>query len=83
MCNIYPPPRALDIIKRGLLPERTAPTPSILTGGELREWRQRHGWTQGQTARELGVGIATVKRAELAPDKRLGPSLRNALQGRR
>jgi DNA-binding XRE family transcriptional regulator len=80
MCNIYPPPRALDIIKRGLLPERTAPTPSILTGGELREWRQRHGWTQGQTARELGVHPRTIMRAELNPDRRLGPALRAAVR---
>lgn len=35
-----------------------------MTGDELREWRQRNGWSQGQLARALGVINISVSRWE-------------------
>ena len=39
-------------------------------------WREGRGLTQAEAAEALGVGIATVKRAEAHPAKELGPALR-------
>jgi len=35
-----------------------------MTSGELREWRQRNGWSQGQLARVLAVIPLSVSRWE-------------------
>jgi transcriptional regulator with XRE-family HTH domain len=35
-----------------------------MTSGELRDWRQRCGWSQGQLARVLGVIPLSVSRWE-------------------
>ena len=35
-----------------------------MTGKGFREWRKRMGWTQLKAARELEIGISTVKRLE-------------------
>lgn len=42
------------------------------TGAELRAWREARGLSQARAAKLLAVGIATVKRAEGAPDALLG-----------
>lgn len=50
---------------------RTLPAPQgshPTTGTELVEWRAKHGLSQQSAAKLLGVGLATVKRAE-----RMGP----------
>jgi hypothetical protein len=39
------------------------------TGKDLRVWRAQRGMTQAQTAAALGVGLGTIKRAELSPDQ--------------
>ncbi|MHB9099865.1 MAG: helix-turn-helix domain-containing protein [Syntrophales bacterium] len=43
-----------------------------MTSGELRDWRQRCGWSQGQLARALGVIPLSVSRWERG--ERLIPS---------
>jgi hypothetical protein len=53
------------------------------TGVELRAWRVDHGWSQAEAAAKLGVGIATVKRAELAADQPLARALTAALAARK
>lgn len=35
-----------------------------MSGAQFRSWRKRMGWTQLKAARELGIGISTVKRLE-------------------
>ena len=45
----------------------------------LQKWRAERSWSQATLADRLGVGIATIKRAELAPDKPLGSVLTTAL----
>lgn len=46
------------------LPPSTTSAPK--TGAELKAWREKHNLSQTEAARVLGVGVATVKRAELA-----------------
>lgn len=48
------------------------------TGAELRAWRDELGLSQADAARLLDVGIATVKRAEAAPDASLPRAFRRA-----
>ena len=36
-----------------------------MTGKELKEWRNKHGLTQAQLAKHLGVAWATVARWEI------------------
>jgi len=49
------------------------------TGEGLRRWREEHLLSQAAAAAELGVGVATVKRAEGNPTKELGAALVEAL----
>jgi transcriptional regulator with XRE-family HTH domain len=58
--------------------EDVPPLP-IMTGGELAEWRKSRGWSQAETAKVLGVGERTVRRAESEPHKPLGHSIRETL----
>jgi transcriptional regulator with XRE-family HTH domain len=54
-----------------------------MTGDEIREARERRGWTQAQLATALGVGQRTVgnwERGETVPKNRLG-MLREVLLG--
>lgn len=49
------------------------------TVGELRVWRTAQGYTQREAAEALGVGHATIERAEKQPDRTaLGRALRAA-----
>lgn len=63
----------------GIVPDERPPTPVLLTGSELREWRVARGWTQAQTAQALGVSERTIRGAETAPDAPLGRSIRAGL----
>lgn len=56
------------------------PAARPLTGDELRSWRAAAKLSQARAAAALGVGIATVKRAEAAAAEPLGPALREALR---
>ena len=39
-------------------------TPSGMTGKQLREWRNKMGWTQPFAAQKLGVCVASVQSYE-------------------
>lgn len=69
-----------DLVVHGVppsLPPSLASTPR--TGAELRAWRDARRLTQAAAAAALGVGVATVKRAEAADSEPLGPALMRAL----
>lgn len=53
----------------GAAPDRPAlpPRDRPYTGAELRAWREARNLSQRDAAEALGVGVATVKRAELRP----------------
>jgi hypothetical protein len=79
ICKLYPPQWVRERMIHGIAPAELPPSPSLLTGAELEAWRTARGWTQAQTAATLGVGVATVKRAEASPNEPLGPALREAI----
>ena len=58
-----------------------APTPPPRTGAELAAWRAARGLSQASAAAALGVGIATVKRAESDPAEVLGRAFSGAPWG--
>lgn len=37
------------------------PTPSSLTGEDLRAWRKEQGWTQVKLARKLGCSLRAIQ----------------------
>jgi hypothetical protein len=78
-CRLYPPQWVRDRIIHRVRPVERPPTPSVLTGGELRAWRSARGWTQAQTAELLGIGIRTIRRAEADEKAALGRSVTRAL----
>jgi len=57
----------------GVMPPKALPRPSDAptTGAGLRAWREARGLSQSAAAAALGVGVATVKRAELRPGEKL------------
>jgi hypothetical protein len=60
---------------------RGAPGERPRTGADLRTWREDRGFTQKEAAAHLGVGHATIKRAEVVADAApLGSVLRRALE---
>jgi DNA-binding transcriptional regulator YiaG len=70
--------RERDRLLAELRAHRAAKVPR--TSGELRTWRQERGLTQVEAALYLGVGRATVERAEGMPSEAaLKPTLRKAL----
>jgi hypothetical protein len=80
-CKLYPAQWARERTVHGLRPQELRPPTCVFTGEELKAWRKARGWSQARAAKELGVGIATLKRAE-APDARgdlLGATLADAL----
>lgn len=79
VCHLYPPQWARDRTIHGLTPhELPAPAP-IITGAELVKWRREKNISQTTAAEMLGVGIATIKRAETRPEAPLGRAIREAL----
>jgi len=78
--QIEPCPEWRDLVVHGVppsLPPSLAATPR--TGAELRAWRGARRLTQAAAALALGVGIATVKRAEADLAAPLGTVLQRAL----
>jgi hypothetical protein len=45
------------------------------TGRELKEWRDKHGWSVAELAKRAEVGTTTIKRAEREPKKPLSTRL--------
>ena len=48
-------------------------------GAELVAWRKERGWSQAELAKRMAIGIATVKRTELAGTEPIGAKLAKAL----
>ena len=82
MCRLYPAGWIVDRAVRGLRPLELPPKDVPLTGKELQEWRKARDLTQTATAERLGIGVATVKRAEAQPNKKLSRYVRTALTQR-
>lgn len=82
-CRLYPPQLARERTLHGLKPNELPPPPPVMTGEELLSWRRAKGWSQSIAAKELGVSVITIKRAERTPRTPLGPSIRKALQAMR
>jgi hypothetical protein len=78
--RLYPADWILDRTVRGLTPVERKPIIAPVNGAELVEWRKEKGWSQVALAKELAVGIATVKRAERAPNESLGRALVEAFK---
>lgn len=78
ICLLYPPQWARDRTVNQLPPVERAMQKEPLTGSELVDWRKREGISQGDAATQLGVGIATIKRAEASGETPLGPALAKA-----
>jgi hypothetical protein len=78
-CHLYPPQWVRDRLIHRVRPAERPPSPSVLTGGELRAWRSARGLTQAQTAELLGLGIRTIRRAEADEKAALGRSVTRAL----
>jgi DNA-binding transcriptional regulator YiaG len=80
MVRLYPADWILDRTVRGLTPVERKPIIAPVNGAELVEWRREKGWSQAVLAKEIGVGIATVKRAERAAKEPLGRALLEAFK---
>lgn len=76
---LYPPTWAVDMTVRGLPPIEKKRAPLICTGADLRKWRTDRGMSQATIATTLGIDVSTIKRAESALSKKLGPSIQTAL----
>jgi hypothetical protein len=82
VCRLYPPQWIRDRVWHGVPPIESLPAPVVATGADLKAWRAQKGLSQAAAANALEVGIATIKRAELAPKAPLGHALREALRHR-
>jgi DNA-binding transcriptional regulator YiaG len=81
-CRLYPPQWARDRTMHRLIPSELPAPPPIMTGTELRKWRDKKGWSQTETAKSLGVSERTIRLAESKPDNPLGRAILKALSNR-
>ena len=79
VCRLYPPQWVRERLVHGITPHEASPPPAVLTGTELRAWRKAKGWTQATVARELGVSVRSIERAEARGTKPLTRALRTVL----
>ena len=63
-------------------PEKPPDRDKPVTGGELKTWREKRGWSQREAATRLKVGNAAVSRAEARLYEPLGHKLRAAFETR-
>jgi hypothetical protein len=80
--TILPPQWLKDALVHGVPPELPETCPSSLprTGEQLIEWRKKKNWTQERVAKQLEVGISTIKRAELRPKETLPKTMLQKLE---
>ncbi len=76
--RLYPPEHIIDRTVGGLRGELPAPQQIISIGKELIAWRKKNKLTQIKAAEMLGVGVATIRRAEQKAnaDKALSRAIR-------
>ena len=79
-CLLHAPAWAVDRTLHEIRPIEAPPAAIPGTGRELVTWRERRGLSQDRAAKSLGVGVATLRRAEGAPDKPLGRALTAAFK---
>jgi DNA-binding XRE family transcriptional regulator len=79
VCRLYPADMLLDRAVRHLLPAERPPSTPPITGGELRQWRKDHGWTQRELAKKLGMSSGSISTAEGQPNRQLGKRLAAAI----
>jgi DNA-binding XRE family transcriptional regulator len=65
--HLWPAQWARDRTLHAVRPRELPPGPAVLTGEELKVWRTRHGLTQRQAAKKIGVSRPTIARAEAHP----------------
>jgi len=80
-CQLYPPQWVRDRLVHGIVPAELPARPVLMTGGELRAWRQARGWTQAGTAAKLGVSERTIRNAETATEAPISKSIHVGLAG--
>ena len=79
ICRITPAAWTIDRAVRGVLPlEKPPDRDKPVTGGELRTWREKRGWSQREAAKRLKVGQAAISKAEAKADDNLGHKIRSA-----
>lgn len=83
ICRITPAAWTLDRVIRGVLPAEKPPDrDKPVTGGELKTWREKRGWSQREAAKRLKIGQGAISKAEAKPDDSLGHKLRAAFEVR-
>lgn len=72
ICQLFSAQWLLDRAARGILPDERPPAlDRPATGGELKTWRERRGWSQREVARRLKVSQGLVYQAEQKPHEPL------------
>ena len=81
ICCIHASRWLADRAGRGVIPEeKPVNMDRPITGRELRDWREKRGWSQRQAARALKVGQSTLSNAEAAPEEPLSNRLLELLR---
>ena len=78
--RLYPPKWQTDRVLRHIAPEDIWCDTPVLTGEQLRQWREERQISQANLSATIGVHRTTIARAELRPDAKLGRRLREAMQ---
>ena len=79
ICRIVPATWTVERAVHGVLPlERPPDRDRPVTGGELKTWREKRGWSQREAAKRLKVTQQAVAKAEAKVDDPLGHKLRHA-----
>ncbi|HNC94846.1 MAG TPA: helix-turn-helix transcriptional regulator, partial [Myxococcota bacterium] len=62
------------------LPEGPPDNERPVTGGELKIWRKKRGWSQQELAEKIGFTQGSIHYAESKPDHKLGSRLLSSLR---
>lgn len=73
--HLWPAAWQRDRTIHAVRPRELPPGPAVLTGAELKAWRDRRGLTQTKAAETLHVGRRTIARAEAHPAEPLSTAL--------
>jgi len=80
-CRLYPSAWLVDRVQYGItLPEGPPDNERPVTGGELKIWRKKRGWSQQELAEKIGFTQGSIHYAESKPDHKLGSRLLSSLR---